>query len=75
MRWDTIVKRIQAYVPGYEVIVGPKLDGSRVMVMVKVRGCGDYLPSYAGNLDIITGAAVEVAETISRNRMRVVRGE
>lgn len=59
---DKIVKKIQAYVPGYEVIVKPTLENERIIVMVKVRGLGDYLPSYAGNLDIINCAAIAMAE-------------
>jgi len=59
---DNIVKKIQSYVPGYEIIVPPTMENNRIVVMVKVRGLGDYLPSYAGNLDIINCAAIAVAE-------------
>jgi len=59
---DVMVKKIQGYVPGYEVIVGPLLEDSRIIVMVRVRGLGDYLPEYAGNLDIINCAAIAMAE-------------
>jgi acetaldehyde dehydrogenase (acetylating) len=61
-RLREIVAEIQRYVPGYEIIVEPKMDGSRLAVMVRVIGCGDFLPSYAGNLDIINCAAIAVAE-------------
>ena len=57
-------KRVREYVPGYEVIVGPLLDNGRIFVTVRVKGLGDYLPSYAGNLDIINCAAVAVVEKI-----------
>jgi acetaldehyde dehydrogenase len=57
-----LVKDIQKYVPGYEVILGPIFDNGRIVVMVRVRGLGDYLPSYAGNLDIINCAAIAMAE-------------
>jgi len=59
------VARVRDYVPGYELIVEPTTHGDRWMAMVRVRGAGAYLPSYSGNLDIITSAAVRVAESIS----------
>ena len=54
--------KVREYVPGYELIVGPLLDNGRIFVTVRVKGLGDYLPSYAGNLDIINCAAVAVVE-------------
>jgi len=60
------VERIQRYVPGYQLIVPPTIEGGKVMTTVKVLGNGDYLPRYAGNLDIINCAAVCVAERIAR---------
>ena len=65
---DRIVSKIQAYVPGYEVIVGPSIENGRIVVMVRVRGLGDYLPAYAGNLDIINCAAIAVAEQFAVKR-------
>lgn len=59
---NRIVQEIQSYVPGYEVIVGPALENERLVVTVRVRGRGDYLPEYAGNLDIINCAAIVTAE-------------
>jgi acetaldehyde dehydrogenase len=61
-RLSVLVKDIQKYVPGYEVILGPIFDNGRIVVMVRVRGLGDYLPAYAGNLDIINCAAIAMAE-------------
>jgi acetaldehyde dehydrogenase len=61
-----LVKDIQKYVPGYEVILGPVFDNGRIVVMVRVRGLGDYLPAYAGNLDIINCAAIAMAEEYAR---------
>ena len=61
-RLNQIVGEIQQYIPGYQIIVAPKIDGGRVMAMVRVIGRGDYLPAYAGNLDIINCAAINVAE-------------
>jgi acetaldehyde dehydrogenase (acetylating) len=53
---------ITAYVPGYQLLVGPIFENGRIVVTVKVEGMGDYLPKYAGNLDIINCAAIAVAE-------------
>jgi acetaldehyde dehydrogenase (acetylating) len=61
-----IVKKIQSYVPGYEVIIGPTIENDRIVVMVRVKGLGDYLPAYAGNLDIINCAAVAMAEEYAK---------
>lgn len=63
---DEVVPRIQSYVPGYQVVLGPLLDGGRISMMVRVRGLGDYLPEYAGNLDIINCAAIAMAEEYAR---------
>ena len=57
-----IVEKIRKYVPGYEIILGPIVENDRIVVMAKVRGLGDYLPAYAGNLDIINCAAIAMAE-------------
>ena len=62
----TMVAKITAYVPGYQLLVPPKIDNGRIVVMVKVRGRGDYLPEYAGNLDIINCAAIAIAEEQAR---------
>jgi acetaldehyde dehydrogenase (acetylating) len=60
-----MAERIKVYVPGYEVIVPPTLEAGRLITTVRVRGNGDHLPQYAGNLDIINCAAVAVAELIA----------
>lgn len=57
-----MVARIQEYVPGYELVVTPTYENGRIVIMVKVSGLGDYLPRYAGNLDIINCAAIAAAE-------------
>ena len=59
---DAMVKKIQKYVPGYHLLVEPVLENGRVTTTVEVQGAADYLPSYAGNLDIITCAALEMAK-------------
>ncbi|HZB32294.1 MAG TPA: acetaldehyde dehydrogenase (acetylating) [Streptosporangiaceae bacterium] len=55
-------KQISAYVPGYRVIVPPVATKDRVLLTVEVEGRGDWLPPYAGNLDIISCAAIALAE-------------
>ena len=61
-----LVENIRKYVPGYEIIVGPMIENNRIVVMVRVRGLGDYLPAYAGNLDIINCAAIAMAEEYAK---------
>lgn len=75
LRLDEVVDRIRQYVPGYEIIVAPTLENGRVVIMARVRGLGDYLPAYAGNLDIINCAAIAVAETFARQRTADRTGE
>jgi acetaldehyde/propanal dehydrogenase len=57
-----MVKEVQTYVPGYRVVNGPVFDGKRVSMFLEVQGLGDFLPEYAGNLDIMTAAALKVGE-------------
>ena len=57
-----MIKEVQKYVPGYRLVNGPVFDGNRVSVFMEVEGLGDYLPKYAGNLDIMTAAASRTAE-------------
>lgn len=61
-----IVDKIKQYVPGYQLVLDPVWDAGRVIIMVKVKGNGDFLPEYSGNLDIITNAAVYVAEEYAK---------
>jgi acetaldehyde/propanal dehydrogenase len=62
---DAMIERVQSYVPGYRLKNGPVFDGHRVSVFLEVEGLGDYLPAYAGNLDIMTAAALQAGETIA----------
>ena len=61
------VESIQEYVPGYRLRTDPIFDDDgKITVFVEVEGAGDYLPKYAGNLDIMTSAAVRVGEELAR---------
>jgi acetaldehyde dehydrogenase len=70
---EEMVKRIQEYVPGYRLRAKPLIENlpgrqrKKVTLYVEVEGAGDYLPRYAGNLDIMTSAAVKVGEEIGKH--------
>lgn len=57
-----MIEQVQKYVPGYRLVNGPIFDGKQVSIFMEVAGLGDYLPTYAGNLDIMTAAATRTAE-------------
>ena len=57
-----MIAEVRKYVPGYKLVNGPVFDGKRVSIYLEVEGLGDYLPKYAGNLDIMTAAAARTAE-------------
>jgi acetaldehyde/propanal dehydrogenase len=57
-----MIEEVQKYVPGYKLVNGPVFDGNRVSIFLEVEGLGDFLPRYAGNLDIMTAAAARTAE-------------
>jgi acetaldehyde dehydrogenase len=63
-----MVRAVQAYVPGYCLKLPPLIDDQVVTTLMEVKGAGDYLPVYAGNLDIMTAAAVGVGEVLARHR-------
>ncbi|PHV03870.1 acetaldehyde dehydrogenase (acetylating) [Janthinobacterium sp. BJB412] len=64
-----MIKEVQKYVPGYKLVNGPVFDGNRVSVFLEVEGLGDYLPKYAGNLDIMTSAAARTAEMFAEEML------
>jgi acetaldehyde dehydrogenase len=71
------VKEVQEYVAGYTLRADPQYDdpreqwdgNGRVVIFLEVRGAGDYLPEYAGNLDIMTAAAARVGELVATSKV------
>jgi acetaldehyde/propanal dehydrogenase len=61
-----MIGEVQKYVPGYKLVNGPVFDGNTVAVFMEVAGLGDFLPEYAGNLDIMTATAAYTADQIAR---------
>lgn len=64
-----MVEEVRRYVPGYTLKNGPVFDGKRVSVFMEVAGLGDYLPRYAGNLDIMTAAAARTGEVFAEQML------
>lgn len=56
------IKEVQTYAPGYRLAEAPKLNDDCIEIQIKVRGQGDWVSEYAGNLDIINCAAISIAE-------------
>ena len=65
-----MIEQVQKYVPGYRLVNGPVFDGNRVSVFLEVEGLGDFLPKYAGNLDIMTAAAARTAELFAEEILK-----
>jgi acetaldehyde dehydrogenase len=79
---EAMVAEVSAYVPGYRLKAAPVFDtgpyatpggpaAGRVVALLEVEGAGDWFPPYAGNLDIMTAAAVRVGEALARERIGV----
>jgi acetaldehyde dehydrogenase (acetylating) len=66
---QAMVQKVQAYVPGYKPEAEPVREADGVRVDISVEGLGDYLPKYAGNLDIINCAAIAVAEEYAQSKL------
>ena len=71
---EEAVAGVQQYVPGYRLKTDPIFDENKVTVFVEVEGAGAYLPTYAGNLDMETAAAVKVGQEFAK-RLLERRGE
>jgi len=67
-----MIGKVEQYVPGYRLVNGPVFEGNKVGVFMEVTGLGDYLPTYAGNLDIMTAAACRTAEMYAE---KILNGE
>jgi acetaldehyde dehydrogenase len=65
---EQMAAEVATYVPGYRLRVPPQFGDDRVSIFLEVEGRGDFLAPYAGNLDIMTAAAVRVGEQLSRAR-------
>ena len=77
---ETMAAAVQSYVPGYRLKqkvqfdrvvdlripgVGERLSGIKTSIFLEVEGAAHYLPAYAGNLDIMTSAAMQTAERMA----------
>jgi len=77
-----VVAEVQTYVPGYRMLNEPQFDApslnsggyAMVTTFVEVEGAGDYLPPYAGNLDIMTAAATKVGEEMAKQAAAISGG-
>ncbi|WP_394621783.1 acetaldehyde dehydrogenase (acetylating) [Lentzea sp. JNUCC 0626] len=83
---EYMITQVAAYVPGYRLKQPVQIDPvdqpgtlteepvtHQVTVLLEVEGAADYLPAYAGNLDIMTSAALQVAETMAKASQKAVR--
>lgn len=61
-----MIAEVQKYVPGYRLVNGPTFVGRKVAIFLEVEGLGDFLPKYAGNLDIMTASAARAAEMFAQ---------
>lgn len=58
------IKELRTYIPYYELTIPPVINDDVLVLSIKVKGVGDYLPEYAGNLDIINCAAIEITKRL-----------
>lgn len=66
---EEMVIKVNEYVGGYRLRQEPMFEGNFVTVLIEVEGAGDYFPPYAGNLDIMTAAAMRVGEDFARKML------
>lgn len=87
---EEMVGVVQSYVPGYRLkqkvqfeeipqeravsVDGERVYGTKVSVFLEVEGAAHYLPAYAGNLDIMTSAALATAEKLAAADRLVAAG-
>lgn len=69
-----MVQRIQDYVPGYELTLKPVVENGIITTIVSIHGAGDFLPPYAGNLDIETASAVKIGELYAQRMLEQMKG-
>lgn len=70
-RINQVVRQMQTYVPGVRLLMRPVIATNRVTITLQVKGNGDYLPSYSGNLDIINAAAIQALFELYRRDSEV----
>lgn len=58
------IKKLKEYIPHYELVMPPTINNDILVLSIRVKGTGDYLPEYAGNLDIINCAAIEISKNL-----------
>ena len=63
---EKVVNTLRKYVPGYKLVMEPTFQSGKIILMIGVEGLGDYLPKFAGNLDIINCAAINIAERFAQ---------
>lgn len=66
---NEMIIKVNEYVGGYRLRQEPMFEGNCVTVLIEVEGAGDYFPPYAGNLDIMTAAAMRVGEDFARKML------
>jgi len=59
---DKKIETLRKFIPGYKLKMKPLYEKGLLILSIQVKGKGDYLPSYAGNLDIINCAAIELTK-------------